>query len=284
MTMGQVFNANTPENHPVIFLSAEDYKCAMSILAISARMFGGIRIYAFQLMSNHIHLVVGGDPAVIHDFFGYFAGRLAKSFGNRIDLKGLELKLFPVNDLSYFRNAIAYVNRNGFVVNDDVTPFSYPWGSSQYFFQPLLRQFARSLGTPIGLSTLRELIHSKKCDMLKSLKVLDGYILPLEFCYVEVAEMAFRDARQYFYFISRNVETYREVAKSIGESVFYNDDDLYLAAVKMAKTRYGASELRTLPSMAKIDIAKQLHYDYNARDKQIQRLLNIDSSILKSLF
>lgn len=221
---------------------------------------------------------------MIQGFFAFFVSRLEKYLGEGVDLSGFTLKLFPIEDLSYFRNAIAYVNRNGFVVNDDVTPFSYPWGSSQYFFQPMFCRYSEMLGEPIGMTSLRELVHSKKCDSLKLLKLVDGYISPLEFCEVTAAEQVFRDARQYFYCISRNVESYSAVAKSIGESIFYNDNDLYLAAVKLARERYASADLRTLTSSEKLDIARRLHYEYNAGDKQLHRLLKIDVAVLKSIF
>lgn len=282
--MGQVFNANTPENHHVVFKTDEDFMAGMSILAISARMFPSVIVYAFQLMSNHIHLIVGGDEREIRDFFVFFVGRLDKYFEGAVDLSGFVLKLFPVSDLAYFRNAVAYVNRNGFVVNSDVTPFSYPWGSSGYFFQPVRVEYDTLVGKPIGFTALRAIMHSRACDYLKDMKCVKGCVSPLEFCHIADAESAFRDAKQYFYTISRNVEAYSEIARSVGESIFYTDNDLYSAASKMAKEQFGDYNLRTLPVAAKIEIARRLHYDYNAGDKQLNRLLNIDLMVLKAIF
>lgn len=282
--MGTVFNANTPENHPVIFNKPADYQAAISILAVAVRMMPGITVYAFQIMSNHIHLVIGGDKQRIQEFFAYFVGRLEKYFGGRIDFSRFELKLFPVNDLSYLRNAIVYVNRNGFVVHNEYTPFSYPWGSSAYFFQPIAVRYAQVSGKAIGNSVLRSLVHSKSCDHLKDLKMVDGSISPLEFTDIHVAESVFRDAKQYFYMISRNVETYSDVARSIGESVYYNDNDLYVAATRFASGQYGMNDLRTLPVAAKLELAKYLHFEYNASIKQLQRMLSIDGDVLKAMF
>lgn len=67
-SLGQVYNACTSENHPLIFITEEDFKTGMSILGISALMNKEIQIYAFQLMSNHIHLVIGGDEQQIMSF------------------------------------------------------------------------------------------------------------------------------------------------------------------------------------------------------------------------
>ncbi len=282
--MGQVYNANTPENHPVIFRTDYDYESAMSILAVCARMFPGMVIYAFQIMSNHIHLVAGGAGKEILEFFSFFVGRLNKYFGGQVDLSGFTLKMFPVSDLSYFRNAVAYVNRNGFVVNNEVTPFTYRWGSSQYFFQPVCVKYDKLVGRTIGITALRTLMHSRDCDAQRGMRIVDGCLSPLDFCHISEAEDTFRDARQYFYCISKNVEAYSEVAKSIGEAIFYTDSDLYAAASKIAKEQYGNGNLKMLPAEAKIELARRLHFDYNAGDKQLRRLLGIDEMVLKAMF
>jgi len=280
---GQLYNANTPENHPIVFSTVEEFKAAMTILAVCAMMFPDIKIYAFQLMNNHVHLIVGGSKQRIHEFFAFFVHSLDKYFDRKRDFNDFKLKLFPINDLQYLRNAIVYVNRNGFVVNSDMTPFSYPWGSSQYYFQPVAVRYAKMAGKSIGFTLLRALMHSRYCDKHKGMIMVDGCASPLEFCDIATGESFFRDAKQYFYFISRKVEAYSDVAKSIGESIFYNDTDLYTAAVGIAKNHYGASDLRTLTAGAKIEMAKRLHYDYNASAKQLQRLLSVDVELLTAI-
>lgn len=74
--MGTVYNANTPENFPVVFRVAADFKVAISILGICTRMTPGIKIFAFQLMSNHIHLVIGGEREAILAFFKHYINAL----------------------------------------------------------------------------------------------------------------------------------------------------------------------------------------------------------------
>lgn len=284
LNSGPFYNANTPENHPIIFTKDEDYKTAMSILALSAMSFPDVKIYAFQIMSNHIHLVACGEASLIQDFFRFFTGRLRKHFKESIDRDSFKLKLFQINDLSYLRNAIAYVNRNGFVVNDDVTPFSYPWGSSAYYFQDILVNYKNNTSTTIGLNRVRRIMHSRYLDKFKDIPFVNGYISPLEFCHIKEAEAFFRNAKQYFYLISRNVEAYSEIAKTIGESMYYTDTDLYLIAVKLSGKLYQIERLIELKPEQKIEMAKRLHYDYNASDKQLVRMLKIPQDILKSLF
>jgi len=280
---GTLFNANTPENHPLVFTTSEDFNAGMSILAVCAKTFSDIKIYTFQLMSNHIHLIVGGDQKITMEFFSYYVSRLDKYFEHKRDFSGFKLKLLQITDLTYLRNAIVYVNRNGFVVNNDVTPFSYPWGSSLYYFQPVAVRYAQVAGRPMGVIPLRNLMHTRSCDRFKDMKVVDGHISPLEFCEITTGERFFRDAKQYFYNISRKVERYADVARSIGEAIYYNDNDLFTAALKITMEQYGAHDLKTLPISAKIELSRHLHFDYNASAKQLQRLLSVDAELLTSI-
>ena len=115
-----------------------------------------------------------------------------------------------MGDLSYLRNAMVYVNRNGFVVNNDVTPFSYPWGSSPYFFQPMAVRYAGVAGKAIGNTMLRAIMHNKACDKFSYLKMVDGYVSPLEFLDIDTSESVFRDEKHFFYLISRKIEAYSD--------------------------------------------------------------------------
>lgn len=283
-SLGSVYNANTPENHPLIFTKVEDYKAAMNILGICKMEYPDVKLYAFQIMSNHFHAVISGLESRIQDFFAYFSSRLIKYFGKESFSQDFKLKLFPIDNVSYFRNAIAYVNRNGFVVNENVTPFSYPWGSGAYYFQPLVKHLNSITQGSLGVKNVRDLMHTRVLDHYKDIPVIDGYICPLRFCDITTSELLFRNAKQYFFMISRNVETFAEIAKSIGEAIYYNDDDLFQVANKLAKVNYGVSRLIELNLHQKIDLAKRLHYDYNAGDKQLQRLLKLSPDVVEALF
>ena len=55
------------------------------------------------------------------------------------------------------------------------------------------------------------------------------------------------------------------------------------AAVKISRDNFGSADLRTLPSAAKLELAKRLHYDYNASAKQLQRLISVDADLLAAI-
>ena len=148
----------------------------------------------------------------------------------------------------------------------------------------MVKRLALMSDGTLGVKSVRTLMHSRYLDHYKDMPLVDGYICPLLYCDIESSEHLFRDAKHYFYLISRNVESFSEIAKSIGETVFYSDSDLFLVANKYAKTNYGTSRLSDLDSRQKIELAKKLHYDYNAGDKQLQRLLRLSQDVVDALF
>jgi len=93
----------------------------------------------------------------------------------------------------------------------------------------------------------------------------------------------FRDSSHYFNALSKNVESNKQIAKEIGESVYYTDDELFSVIVKHSNENYSIPAPSLLPSAAKIELAKLMHNEYNASAKQLQRMLKLPQSVVMSL-
>ena len=70
---------------------------------------------------------------------------------------------------------------------------------------------------------------------------------------------------------------------SYSSSVTYTDDELFTAANALSAKRFELST-KVLGKNQKIEIAKELHYGYNASNKQIKRVLRIDEAVVNELF
>ncbi len=128
----------TAENFEIIFVTDDDFRAGMILIALCAMSFPGIKILAFQLMNNHLHVTLSGQKDECCAFFHMFRHRLQmylKGVGRTVDLSGWEEKLNAIEDLDYLRTVIAYTNRNGFLVDPDETPFTYRWGTNRFFLQ-----------------------------------------------------------------------------------------------------------------------------------------------------
>lgn len=284
---GSCFHVCSQENHPVLFHNEEEFKAAMNVVAFSAFCFPRLKVYTFEVMNNHFHFLMTGSRNEIDLFIRSLVTKLSsfpKLLPSRIDIKALKFKVLEIGSLENIRNVIAYINRNGAVVYPDENVFTYRWGANRYFFNREARLRYAESGHLAKQTEKRAMTRSHTLDNQEHIVILDGHIAPLCFCEVSEAELFFRNSRHYFSKVSRNIESQRDIAKMIGENVFYTDDDLASLIASVCAREYNVKRAAELPASAKVELAKKLHFEYNSSDKQISRLLKISLELIASLF
>ena len=265
----------------------EDFKIAMTALAIATVLFKKVRIITFELMSNHIHLILNGEAEDCMRLFERLKARLKrilKTQERAIDWRKFQAEILPITTLDALRNEIIYVNRNAFVASPHFTPFSYPWGGGCAYFSPILRQLPAKTLRESGFNKARELAHFREIRMIEDLKFYGDVVYIPSFCRTDIGESMFRDARSYFNSLTRNAEAFSQIAQRMKDSVFLTDDEMYAVAVKHAESSFGSRQLGLLDPEQKIQLCKELHFKYNASNQQIRRLLKLDINILNEFF
>ena len=283
---GSCFHVCSQENHPVLFHNDEEFKAAMNTVAFAAFLFPDVRIFTFEIMDNHFHFAMAGEKSEIKLLLRTLVNKLASQPSLAAasgDIRKLDFKFFDIGSLDNMRNVISYINRNGAVVNPDENVFTYRWGANRFFFNREAQLRHAECGRKASCREKRSMFHSARFDSADVLLV-GGYVSPLCYCRIVEGESFFRNGRHYFYSVSRNIESSKDIAKSVGECMFYTDEDLFSHIGAACSRRYGGSNVRVLPSEAKIELAKELHFDYNASNKQICRLLKMDMTTLDILF
>ena len=214
----------------------------MNIIAQMAHLFSGkVHIIAFAVMNNHLHFVLSGDVHWVNEIISLILKRIKRAFGLS---KPLDFTSKPIEDIHSMRNHIVYVHRNGYVANQNHTPFSYPWGSGAYYFMPERTGVAFS-----GISSIenRAMFRSRDVKLPPDWQVIDGYIAPPNFCASKLGMSMFRDAHHYFSLVSKNVEAYSSIAVDLDDGEF-------------------------------------LHFDYRSSNGQIRRLLGLSQYDVDQLF
>ena len=270
----------------VLFREKEDYVYGMNLVALCAGKFWeSIRLYTFQIMSNHFHFVLSGEKFQVEEFYNELYMRLRKylAFKGRIsDIKGVKMRVLPIDNLSYMRNVIAYVNRNGYLIDDDSTPFSYPWGSNVCFYRYETASDSILL-SKLTVRNKRKMFHTHQDEFPPHFRVSGDMVLPQCYVHIGTAENFYRNAHHYFNLISRRVESFSQIAEELGDRVTYTDDELYTAVYSICAKKFETSP-KVLTKFQKIEVAKELHYSYNASNKQIKRVLRLDESVVNELF
>ena len=286
--IGEYWHLCSPgELSGILFKNTDDYIFGMNLVALCAGVFkNDVSILTFQLMSNHVHFIMRGSRESVERFFEEFRKRLSKYMaqkGYSSDCKGFTHNIFRIEDEIYLRNSIAYVNRNGYLVNKDYTPFSYPWGSNRYFFNLTDNN---TLKVKIGKKSIRErksIFHTHFNEFPENYYFVGKYISPMCYIAIDEANRIFKDAHHYLNSITRRVETYGEIAKQLEDRITYTDEEILNAIYSLSYKKFNTSP-KGLDKMQKIDIAKELHFNYNACNKQIKRVLRIDEEIINELF
>lgn len=284
---GPCFHVCTQEDLPIVFHNESEFKASMNVIALVCICCPEVKVYTFAVMDNHLHFLAAGREEVILDFAGRIIRRLAlhpslrESCG---DILKMTPKVHPIENVENLRNVIAYIHRNGPLVNPDESAFSYEWGAGRFFFNREAKARFRESSHLARQVEKRSLTKSHYLDHAGDVFVLDGYISPLCYCKVGEAELFFRNNRQYFYKVSKNIESQRDIAKTIGETIFYTDYDLIDVVTSACRKKYGVRNTAELNRESKIELAKTLRYEYNAGNKQISRLLKISMETVSMLF
>ena len=283
-SLGTVYHICTPENHPIIFNTPTAMQIGMTITAICARKFPSLKFITFELMNNHMHTAAAGPENILMDYFTCLTVALCRSIPElEGQLTSLKFSFHEINSLENLRNVIAYINRNGAMVDSSCSPFSYLWGANRFFFNPEAQVRHAMQKTRLTLRECRNITRSRKFDDIADVYMVDGYASPMSFCDIGLGEKLFRSARHYFHKVSRHIESYDQIARLIGENVYYTDEDLFSAACALTKKIYNTPHPSQLTSSQKLKLAQTLHHDYNAGIKQLQRMLKVDQSVLTAL-
>lgn len=277
------------KNTPTLFTSPEDLVFVMNVIAQSAYMFkpayapdgsmiSGVRIIAFEVMNNHFHFVGAGSQESFQEFFAFIRRRLTRTIPA---VKTVELCLKQITDLTALRNNIVYTHRNGYVANDNYTPFSYPWGSGcdYYCDRPATDRYG-----DIYLGPRRTMFRGRAPELPEDWPMRDGYIAPTAYCAIRFGMSLFRDAHHYFNAISRQVESYGEIALEMGEMEFLTDAELFSKVTAVVRERFKLNGIKDLSKAQKLDLARTLHYDYRSSNGQIRRTLGLTQYEVDAMF
>ena len=288
---------------PVIFVNDNDMALVMNIIAQAAYLFTGkVFIIAFAVMNNHLHFVFSGDAHWVNEMMSFILKRINRAFGLS---KTLAFTSKPIDDVQSMRNHIVYVHRNGYVANNNYTPFSYLWGSGAYYFIP--ERTGTAFSTVSSIEN-RSMFRSRDVKLPSDWQVLDAglmtgttikssqvsssknascripYISPLSFCDITLGMAMFRDAHHYFATVSKNVEAYSGIAVEIDDGEFLTDQELFAQVLKTVHEKYNLSSTRDLTGAQRLDLARTLHHDFRSSNGQIRRMLGLSQFEVDSLF
>lgn len=291
----ELFNSSGPFFHlytrgiedEVVFASEKDYAMVNNIIALAISQ-SNCRILAMAIMSNHLHFILEGSPETCLSFFELIIVQLRRYYirhGNGRAIEQMKPELQPISNLMQLRNEIAYVIRNPFVARNDVNPLAYKWCSGYLYFNPLLD----TSGIDLNSLSMRAFYTFSGSRLLEkpaegAILVKDGVANPASFIDYKRAMSFYEDARQFLYFVFKNIEGQIETSRRLGELPKLNDPEMLSLSFKLCRTMFRAASPKELSDDKKKKLALKLKNEFCASNKQIARCASLSLSEVNELF
>ena len=260
------------------FRDEEDFKVGMNFVAIQAVCSPEVIIFAFILMSNHVHFVLMGTKKDVERFIRQFKQRYSMYYQSKwgvkkfLRLTGVDIKEIPYDDEAVER-AIAYVQMNCVAANICSHPSQYPWGTGSEFFNQ-----TKPSGTELKYLSARSrerLLHSN-CDLLPRNWIIgpEGYIPPQEYVDVKAVEGIFRNPKRMNYFLNTSSKARKRIEAEEHLPAFR--DQIILAALPdLLRSLFGKESFLTLSDSERPEFMRQIRFRFSADVHQIARVCGL---------
>lgn len=270
-----------------LFRTQEMVRTVITLSGYYARKMN-VRVLGYEVMLTHMHHIYAAtrEQALAHTnaVLEHYL-RCDFTTGMKVSLRELEPKAFEITDIKQFRNEMAYVVRNRFVVDPEANLFGDRNGSGFLYFNEMLELFPPSKPlSGYGVVAKRKLLHIRNGEDIPGLTVLDGMIDPRSFVDYKLVELMFPNARKFVMWVMKNLEAQVELSLSRGESPILNDDEILNRVFKKCRERFGKSGPSQLDLEQRRILAVEVRREYYATNAQLCRCLSLTPDIVDRLF
>lgn len=234
-----------------LFHTPEEFVSGMNTIALCVLLYP-IRVVRFELMGNHIHIVLEGTGVACLKAFFYIRKRLG------VDL---DFRLIPITDNDQLINTILYVDRNPYETDMNVLPGGYPWGTGGLGFrmQPPGGVRADSLSK----AYLRRILRSE-VEIPGDFRIDTclGLVLPASYVDTAFFEQVFGTASFYLTRFVKALEAFLHVADQAGEELSISPAEVDSLIEDQLRENYGGNRFRYLRAWEKEKLVQTLANQY----------------------
>lgn len=268
----------------LLFQDEKDYVYGANTLALGTLKFKKVKVLCYSLMGNHIHLLLMGNYGDCLAFYAWVLRRLAQWLSARYGTGGL-LKLNDsdvqaVVDREMLLNEVAYLLRNAYKARIE-SPFSYSWAPFECYFNPYLPLMH---GDPVpGAREARDLFGTH-IVIPSEWEQVQGRILNKCFVDYRTVERMVGSGLALFDRVRRyNLESVIAVSHGIEDQILFTDAEIQEKIKVICDAEFHVTSHHLLSKKDLLLLARTLAQRFSCPQKQISRLLGIESSVLEQL-
>ena len=247
-----------------LFSDEDSFNYGVNTLALAAARFN-VSILCYELMDSHLHNLLRGTWTDCWAF-----------------LPRDGFVVHAILDDRQFCREIAYILRNCYKARI-CSPFSYPWGSIDVYFNPFRDTVSGKRVSEIGVMEIRKLFRTRE-RVPGDYEVRDGRVLNrcfVDYAYVEKRigdSLAFFDAIRVW-----DLESSVEMSHGAAEKITFSDSELSLRLTTLCRNEYHADSIQKLDRKSLLALARSASRRYGAGKSQLARLLNVSADALERI-
>jgi len=273
-----------------IFRDESEFIAGMNRIALCI-LVSGVKVHAFCLMSNHIHILISGTAESARKFINEYkrlTGIWIQKNGSAPLVGSFDVSIKEVDSPEYLLTTIAYIHRNPMVAGFQYRIECYPWSSASLYFAINNTEINNDNthwfpASSIGRLKMRELIRSHiriPGDWLVNLK---GMICPASYTSYRSIEQKYSTQRHYLYLLSRKSELDINQSLSGNHRIMLNDSEVRAITLEMASKEYSVNRIMDLGTSERLQLASKLRSRYGIPIKQMGRILRIAEKTLREM-
>lgn len=271
----------------LLFRDEEDYIYGMNTLALVLLLFPGVTVYAFVLMSNHIHLVFGGPKEMCEAYYDAVMHRLSLMLRRKYGLSGIvpygpkNRKTVTVKGLDHFIIEVLYSLRNPYKAKI-CYPGDYPWSSVGMYFSKRDQLTGRKAAT-FPVRKLRKILKTNihipgDWEITES-----GMIIP-RFVDKKAVETAFdNDETTFLRRLMEPVEARHQQLSGHPIELKFSDQELAARVIVICQNELNVKNHRQLPTKELLRLCHTLSIRFGSSAEQIQRVVGVNKDLLEDL-
>ena len=265
------------------FRDDEDFRVGMNYLAVTAAVTG-LKVIAFILMSNHVHILLACPNRVealsfINHFKQLYGTYYCNRYGERRFFRrnGVDIQeIDPENE--GLERVIAYIVMNSVAARICASANSYRWGSGSCYFNDY-KETGRSLSSYSGRSRIA-LLKSKAMLPGNWTVGAGGYVLPESYVSVKGVETLFKSPLRYNFFLNNSSKAKR--VKDLSGPAF-RDQVISDGFKDLCITLFNKQDAFSLSVEEKAEAVRQLRWRFGADSHQISRVTSFPYSEINEM-
>ena len=269
----------------LLFRDEEDYIYGIDTLALILLQFPNVVVYAFTLMSNHIHLLLGGPEQECEAYYDAVMHRLSLWLKRKYGLSGIvpygkrRRETITVRGREHFRIEVLYLLRNPFKAKI-CYPGDYPWSSVGMYFTKRGQWTGRSVST----FTIRELRRVLKTNIRVPghWEITESGMIVPRFVAWKAVEKAFdNDEAAFLRHLMEPVETRHNQLSGLPMVLKFSDQEIAARVQTICQNELNVKDHRQLSTKELFRLCRTLSLRFGSSTEQLQRVLGVDKTLLE---